>query len=195
MLDNSGKHRRSPQDVLLKLQSPNLDYLSIAGYRGFNGRLNMLPALSSCLCSSTSKLRKLYVELGNLYVPAHQLYTLLRGLPKLRDLTIGWSKLDDDGIEVVNRNLNPETCPHLTELSYLPCFIPLVAVDKMVRSRVELSTGNFNSLQKFNVASGRWVDEDGDLLPEEADHPALEALEKDYPSMDIYLHVVGDDGW
>ncbi|KIJ23619.1 hypothetical protein M422DRAFT_34968 [Sphaerobolus stellatus SS14] len=174
-------------DILRNLRTPSLESLSIELEDSSRDGANVLLILSSWLCSGpASNVQKLYFEVGNdHHLSAVQFRTLLQGLPKLRDLTVAFAILDEDAVGVLNPNINPNICPHLTKLRYSYCSsIPVVATDKMIRSRVELRAGGFNLLQEFLVDYGRWVDEDGQEFEDGTDHPPiLEALRKDFPSV------------
>ncbi|KIJ27435.1 hypothetical protein M422DRAFT_37778 [Sphaerobolus stellatus SS14] len=178
-------------DILRKLRTPSLESLSIEFDDPTRDGANVLPILSSWLCPGPiSNLQKLSFDLGNnLHLSAVQFRTLLQGLPKLRDLTVACAILDEDAVQVLNPNINPDICPHLTKLRYSYCSsIPVVATDKMIRSRVELGTElviRYFSLQEFLVDYGHWVDEDDqEFIGEGANHsPILEALKKDFPSV------------
>ncbi|KIJ41049.1 hypothetical protein M422DRAFT_780489 [Sphaerobolus stellatus SS14] len=197
----TNEHEPQPrclQEILQKLRTPNLNTLSIENQTS-DEMMDILPTLSSWLCSTSSRLRELRLELGIVPpMPAKQLHTLLTGLPKLTDLSIIWTGLLSEAIDVLNRNINPKVCPRLTSLEYRLCDISVETVDKMIRSRLQSPgqpTGeDFGFLRAFHVVGGSWYRQElNTVWGDKADECLfIRELQQAYPDITLDFKFDGD---
>ncbi|KIJ41051.1 hypothetical protein M422DRAFT_255897 [Sphaerobolus stellatus SS14] len=157
--------------------------------------MDILPALSTWLSSTESKLQKLHMDLG-MYpvIPPEELRALLVALPNLTNLLIGGTVQLNAAVELLNRNLNPYICPKLTTLKYYFCDVALDALDGVVRSRME-PTGNPDEdelLKSLRVEGGCWFDQDGQATGNDSFRcPYITELKNDYPGV-VYFEFIGD---
>ncbi|KIJ34580.1 hypothetical protein M422DRAFT_263360 [Sphaerobolus stellatus SS14] len=108
---------------------------------------------------------------------------------------MAWTILDNGGIAVLDRNLNPDICSYLRDIESVSCIIPFHAIEEMVRSLAilsqELPMADFLLLQGLHIDYGQCVVEEGDIFPDADISPMLKALEDDFPGVDLSI-TIGD---